>query len=99
MTNPEDIIKQPEVFDFNNYLYFGTIGRSMYTLFSVSIMVEWPEFGRAILEKQPLMFIFFILFIIFTGFGVTNVIIGVIVDNTMEAAKEMEREKQQSRKA
>ena len=33
------------------------------------------------------LFFFFILFIMFTTFGVMNVIIGVIVDNTMEAAR------------
>merc|ERR1719487_2005750 len=78
------------VMNFNNYVYFGTIIRSMYTLFCIVIMAEWPEIGRPLVERQPAMFIFFTFFIIFTTFGVMNVIIGVIVDNTMEAAKAMQ---------
>lgn len=55
---------------WNNYVYFGTVLRSMYTLFNVVIMAEWPEIGRPLIEKQPEMFIFFVFFIIFTTFGV-----------------------------
>merc|ERR1711977_463715 len=38
------------------------------------------------------MLIFFAFFIIFTTFGVMNVIIGVIVDNTMKAARAMQED-------
>merc|ERR1719359_904067 len=79
---------------FNNYEYFGNIPRAMYTLFNVVIMAEWTEMGRAIIEYQPEMFIFFLVFIVFTTFGIMNVIIGVIVDNTMEAAKAVEKDQE-----
>merc|ERR1719379_3355262 len=92
------IDSDPIVAEFNNFVYFGNIHRSMYTLFCVAIMAEWPEFGRAVMEKQPMMFFFFLVFIIFTTFGVMNVIIGVIVDNTMEAAKSIEAEDEATEK-
>eukprot|EP00747_Dinoflagellata_sp_TGD_P076225 gnl/TRDRNA2_/TRDRNA2_159059_c0_seq2.p1 gnl/TRDRNA2_/TRDRNA2_159059_c0~~gnl/TRDRNA2_/TRDRNA2_159059_c0_seq2.p1 ORF type:complete len:287 (-),score=53.25 gnl/TRDRNA2_/TRDRNA2_159059_c0_seq2:10-870(-) len=58
----------------------------MYTLFNVVILSEWPEVGRPLWEAQPYMFIPFFGFIVFTTFGLANVIIGIIVDSTMTAA-------------
>merc|ERR1719387_2671328 len=95
----EDIVSYELVEEFNPYMYFGTIPRSMYTLFCIVILAEWPEIGRPIIEKQPHMFAFFLVFIIFTTFGVMNVIIGVIVDNTMEAAKSIEADDEQTEKS
>merc|ERR1719387_3475278 len=95
----EDIVSYELVEEFNPYMYFGTIPRSMYTLFCIVILAEWPEIGRPIIERQPHMFLFFLMFIIFTTFGVLNVIVGVIVDNTMEAAKQIEAEDHDSEKA
>merc|ERR550514_159197 len=80
------------VVDFNPVQQFGTIPRAMYTLFCVVILAEWMELGRALLEYQPWMIFFFLIFIIFTTFGVMNVIIGVIVDNTMVAARAVEHD-------
>merc|ERR550514_655258 len=95
-----DAIDEEEaVSSWNNYVYFGTVLRSMYTLFNIVIMAEWPEIGRPLIEKQPQMFLFFVFFIIFTTFGVMNVIIGVIVDNTMEAARSMAKDDEDRAKA
>lgn len=91
----ENIRAWYDVRTFNNYQFFGSVPRSMYTLFNVVILSEWSEIGRAIIEIQPYMFVFFVAFISFTTFGVMNVIIGVIVDNTMAAAKELEKNNEQ----
>lgn len=90
--NPDAIEAAKSVANWNNYVYFGTMMRSMYTLFNIVILAEFPEIGRPMIEKQPGMIVFFVFFIVFTTFGVLNVIIGVIVDNTMEAAKSMEKD-------
>merc|ERR1719252_411221 len=95
----EEKLEWMGVVDFNPYQQFGTIPRAMYTLFCVVILAEWMELGRALVEYQPWMIFFFLIFIIFTTFGVMNVIIGVIVDNTMEAAKSIEAEDEESEKA
>jgi len=85
------IIDQLEIMrDFNNFVYFGSMGRSMYTLFCMATLAEFTEIGRPVLEKQPAMLLFFFAFAIFTTFGIMNVIIGVIVDSTMQAAKELD---------
>lgn len=77
---------------WNNYLFFGRITRSMYTLFNIAMGEESTIIMRATFERQPIMLFFFVFFIVFMSFGVLNVIIGVIVDSTNEAAKAMERE-------
>eukprot|EP00747_Dinoflagellata_sp_TGD_P032533 gnl/TRDRNA2_/TRDRNA2_136055_c0_seq2.p1 gnl/TRDRNA2_/TRDRNA2_136055_c0~~gnl/TRDRNA2_/TRDRNA2_136055_c0_seq2.p1 ORF type:complete len:749 (+),score=132.20 gnl/TRDRNA2_/TRDRNA2_136055_c0_seq2:98-2344(+) len=73
--------------EWNNFRYFGTVFRSMYTLFNIVILAEWPEIGRPLFEEQTYMLLFFFGFITLTTFGLANVIIGVIVDNTMTAAQ------------
>lgn len=77
-----------EVVAFNNYQYFGSIGRAMFTLFNIAILVgDYDMVGRATIEKQPWFIVFLLFFILFTAFGVMNVVIGVIVDNTTQAAQ------------
>ena len=38
---------QAIVADFNNYLYFGTVARSMVSLFSVVLLAEWSVRGSS----------------------------------------------------
>eukprot|EP00746_Dinoflagellata_sp_MGD_P001251 gnl/MRDRNA2_/MRDRNA2_102345_c0_seq1.p1 gnl/MRDRNA2_/MRDRNA2_102345_c0~~gnl/MRDRNA2_/MRDRNA2_102345_c0_seq1.p1 ORF type:complete len:502 (+),score=97.84 gnl/MRDRNA2_/MRDRNA2_102345_c0_seq1:88-1593(+) len=88
----ESIDATLQIAGWNNFQHFGTMSRSMYTLFNICILAEFTEIGRPTLERNPAMLFFFVCFIVFTTFGVLNVIIGVIVDNTMEAAKSMEQD-------
>merc|ERR1719456_2152451 len=74
--------------EFNNYLYFGTLPRAMFTLFNLALLTEdWDNVGRAALEKQPWLLIFLVIFLGLNTFGLMNVIVGVIVDNTLAAAE------------
>jgi len=77
---------------WNNYVFFGTIPRSMYTMFNIAMGEELATVMRPVAERQFFMLFFFMFFIIFMSFGVLNVIIGVIVDSTAAAAKEMEQQ-------
>merc|ERR1719262_2087504 len=74
---------------FNPTEFFGSIPRSMYTLFQLSLLTEFSEFARPIFEKQPLFFPFFILFIFCVSFGVLNVLFAVIVETTLDAASQL----------
>eukprot|EP00746_Dinoflagellata_sp_MGD_P002869 gnl/MRDRNA2_/MRDRNA2_105609_c0_seq1.p1 gnl/MRDRNA2_/MRDRNA2_105609_c0~~gnl/MRDRNA2_/MRDRNA2_105609_c0_seq1.p1 ORF type:complete len:567 (-),score=106.78 gnl/MRDRNA2_/MRDRNA2_105609_c0_seq1:520-2220(-) len=89
----QDLIEWQE---WNNYQYFGNMRRSMYTLFNLVMLSEVDIIGRPLFERQPFMLLFFTLFAIFTSLGVLNVIIGIIVENTMECAKKMEQEAKES---
>lgn len=77
---------------FNNYQYFGTMGRAIYTLFCITIMAEYDMIGRAVFEYQPSMIIVFVLFIVVMTFGILNVFVGVIVEGTMKVFNALEKD-------
>jgi voltage-gated sodium channel len=74
--------------DFNNFVYFGSIYRSMITLFGIVLLAEWP-LVRPVMELHTGMTMFFVLFVCLVAFGVLNVIIGIVVDKTLEAMQEI----------
>ena len=64
---------------------FGTLGRSMFTLFTIMTLEGWVEgVVKPIMEKHPYAWLFFIPFIIGTTFTVLNLFIGVIVGAMQE---------------
>merc|ERR1719387_2153804 len=67
---------------YDMFQHYGTIVRAMFTLFETSLD---PMNLRPIIEAHTYVFVIEITFIFMTTFGVMNVIIGVIVDNTMSA--------------
>merc|ERR1719408_392095 len=67
--------------------YFGTVFKSMFTLFQIVTLDGWmDDIVRHILYFQPMLALLFIGFVVLTAFGLMNVLIGVIVENTMVAA-------------
>lgn len=75
--------------DFDSYQFYGTIPRAMFTLFETCIE---PLNIRPVVEKQPHLFFFYLGYMFITTFGLMNVIIGVIVDNTMNAGKDQSQD-------
>lgn len=68
---------------------FGSLGQSMFTLFQVITLESWSQaIARPIITTQPALIVFFVPFLFITTFGLLNVIVGVIVENTLEAAKQ-----------
>jgi len=73
---------------WDHEIYFGTVPRSMFTLFQMCTLDNWSEnIVRHVKKQQPGMEWLFILFIIFTTFGLLNLVVGVIVENTLASAK------------
>jgi voltage-gated sodium channel len=73
---------------------FGTIGSSMYTLFTVMTLEGWSEnIAEPTMEIFPWAWAFFVPFIIITSFAVLNLFIGIIVDamNIIQG-KDLEKE-------
>ncbi|CAE6936414.1 SCN10A [Symbiodinium natans] len=69
--------------------YFGSMPKAMYTLFQIITLESWSqEFARPIVKQQPIFFLFFMFFLFLTTFGILNIIVGVIVENTLNAAKQ-----------
>jgi voltage-gated sodium channel len=74
------------------YDWFGTLGRSMYSLFQIMTLESWSMgIVRPIMSEYPYAWVFFVPFIIITAFSVLNLFIGLLV-NTMQSAVEDESE-------
>ncbi|CAJ1361344.1 unnamed protein product [Effrenium voratum] len=68
--------------------FFGTIPKTMYTLVQVVTLESWNmTVGRPLVERQPLLFVLLLLYIFLTTFGLLNIIVGVIVENTLNIAQ------------
>merc|ERR1712232_698809 len=86
-------IRTELVDNFNNYIYFGTVFRSIYTLFGIILLSEWSLI-RPIAEIHPVFLPTFYLALILVTFGVLNVMIGIVVEKTTEAIQRLKAEKQ-----
>lgn len=65
--------------------WFGTLGKSFYTLFQIMTLESWSMgIVRPVMEVYPYAWIVFISFILIASFGVLNLIIGVIVESIAE---------------
>lgn len=70
--------------------WFGTLGRSLYTLFQVMTLESWSMgISRPIMEKFPYAWVFFIPFILVATFTMLNLFIAIIV-NAMQSFTEAE---------
>lgn len=69
-------------------VWFGTLGRSLYTLFQVMTLESWSMgIVRPVMDEHPTAWLFFVPFIVVTAFSVLNLFIGLLV-NTMQSAVE-----------
>jgi voltage-gated sodium channel len=75
--------------DFNQGQLFGSMIRSMITLFNIVLLTEdWDNVARPLFEVDPLFFAPMLVFLFITTFSVFNVIIGVVVDDVLMNQKE-----------
>lgn len=89
----DDTANYEEVTSFNSYQYFGTISRAMYTLLMLAMMTDdWFVVSRALMEKQPMILVFFLLFMTFTTFGLLNVIMGIVVESVIDCARALNKD-------
>lgn len=67
--------------------WFGTIGRSLYSLFQIMTLESWSMgIVRPVMEVYPYAWIFFVPFIIIATFTILNLFIGIIVSTMQELA-------------
>lgn len=65
--------------------WFGSIGKSLYTLFQVMTLESWSMgIVRPVMETFPLAWMFFVPFIIVATFTILNLFIGIIVSTMQE---------------
>lgn len=75
---------QPEV-----EMWFGTIGKSMRTLFIVMTLAEWDDIAMKLSDAQPqyemLIFMFFIAYIMVAAYTMVSLVTGVICEALLDA--------------
>lgn len=60
--------------------WFGSIGKSAYSLFQIMTLESWSMgIARPVMSKYPYAWLFFIPFIIFTTYIILNLFVGIIV--------------------
>ena len=69
--------------------WFGTLGRSGYSLFQVMTLESWSMgIVRPVMEVYPQAWAFFVPFIMVTTFAVVNLLVGLIVNSMQDAHAE-----------
>jgi voltage-gated sodium channel len=65
--------------------WFGTLGKSLYTLFQVMTLESWSMgIVRPVMESHPWAWAFFVPFIVIATFTILNLFIGIIVSTMQE---------------
>jgi voltage-gated sodium channel len=65
--------------------WFGSLGKSLYTLFQVMTLESWSMgIVRPVMESHPYAWAFFVPFIIIATFTILNLFIGIIVSTMQE---------------
>mmetsp|Transcript_6872 Transcript_6872/g.12149 ORF Transcript_6872/g.12149 Transcript_6872/m.12149 type:complete len:522 (+) Transcript_6872:58-1623(+) len=68
---------------------FGTVGRSMFTLMQVMTLDSWlSKVVRHVAVNQWYMIAFFCVFLLITTFGIMNILVSVIVEQTLAASSQ-----------
>jgi len=69
--------------------WFGTLGRSGYSLFQIMTLESWSMgIVRPVMEVYPYAWAFFVPFIMVTTFAVVNLLVGLIVNSMQDAHHE-----------
>ena len=67
--------------------WFGTVGRSAYSLFQIMTLESWSMgIVRPVMEVYPYAWAFFVPFILIVTFAVLNLFIAIIVNSMQEVA-------------
>lgn len=71
--------------------WFGTLGRSGYSLFQIMTLESWSMgIVRPVMEVFPWAWAFFVPFIMITTFAVVNLLVGLIVNSMQDAHQQEE---------
>ncbi len=65
--------------------WFGSLGKSLYTLFQIMTLESWSMgIVRPVMESHPMAWAFFVPFIVIATFTILNLFIGIIVSTMQE---------------
>jgi len=84
------------LFGADHPAWFGTIGKSMYTVFQIMTLESWSMgIVRPVMATHPYAWLFFIPFILIATFTMLNLFIAIIV-NTMQTMHESTHKQEQA---
>jgi voltage-gated sodium channel len=84
------------LFGADHPAWFGTIGKSMYTLFQIMTLESWSMgIVRPVMATHPYAWLFFIPFILIATFTMLNLFIAIIV-NTMQTMHDSTHKQEQA---
>lgn len=73
--------------------FFGKVPRSMFSLVQVTTLDSWASgMARHIIAQKPFLFLFFMFYLMLCVFGLLNIIVGIIVESSIESKADVERE-------
>jgi hypothetical protein len=73
---------------WDHEIYFKTVLRSVFTLLQVLTLDSWSEsIARHVVHEQQWAIIIFVLFIAVGSFGLLNIIVAVVVENTLTTSE------------
>ncbi len=92
-------IMATKLFGDDNPNLFGTLGDSLFTLFTVMTLEGWTnDVAKPVMQNHPYAWVFFVVYIVITTFMVLNLFIGVVVNAMQEeASKEIAGEREVER--
>lgn len=67
---------------------FGTLGASLFTLFTVMTLEGWADVAREVQTTHPYAYLFFVPFIVISVFAVLNLFIAVLTNSMQEMHEE-----------
>eukprot|EP00929_Paragymnodinium_shiwhaense_P071289 TRINITY_DN36252_c0_g1_i1.p1 TRINITY_DN36252_c0_g1~~TRINITY_DN36252_c0_g1_i1.p1 ORF type:complete len:557 (-),score=126.16 TRINITY_DN36252_c0_g1_i1:158-1828(-) len=76
---------------------FGTVPRSIYSLFELMTLEGWHRVGRPLVMRKPVLILFLFSYIMIFTFGLLNMVVAVVVDKTLQANQQMAMEDQVER--
>lgn len=67
---------------------WGTLGKSILTLFSMMTLEGWDRVMYSVLEMFPLAWVYFVSFIVISAFMIVNLFVGVMLFNVTQIKEE-----------
>ncbi len=68
--------------------WFGSLGKSVYTLFQVMTLESWSMgIARPVIAAYPYAWVYFITYILMTSFLVMNIVVGIVLTSITECCQ------------
>lgn len=72
--------------------YFGTLSLSMFTVFQITTLEDWPNISEVMAKYQEWLSVMVILLLLLTAYGVMNVTVAIFVNSAMDASSVRSRD-------